>query len=105
VFSVDILPTLSNLFGLDYDSRLIVGRDVFSEDEPLVLWPSYSWKTDKGCYDSITRTFTPAEGVTVEEDYVASIQARVSNWMHYCEVVQEFDYFDYLQKILRESHE
>ena len=28
--TADILPTLLNLFGVDYDSRLLVGRDVFS---------------------------------------------------------------------------
>ncbi len=37
VYSLDILPTLSNLFGLPYDSRLLVGRDVFSQQPPLVL--------------------------------------------------------------------
>lgn len=25
-YSVDIIPTLSNLFGLEYDSRLLAGR-------------------------------------------------------------------------------
>ncbi|MBR2809038.1 MAG: LTA synthase family protein, partial [Erysipelotrichaceae bacterium] len=42
-YSLDIVPTLYNLFGLDYDSRLLVGRDVFSDSAPLVLWPNYSW--------------------------------------------------------------
>ncbi|MBQ1508036.1 MAG: LTA synthase family protein, partial [Erysipelotrichaceae bacterium] len=48
VFSVDILPTLSNLFGTDWDSRLMVGRDVFSRAQPLVFNMEYDWKTDKG---------------------------------------------------------
>jgi lipoteichoic acid synthase len=30
--TVDILPTLLNLFGFSYDSRLLVGRDVFSPE-------------------------------------------------------------------------
>ena len=44
VYSLDILPTLSNLFGLNYDSRLLVGRDVFSDTEPLVLWRNTAGK-------------------------------------------------------------
>lgn len=28
--NMDILPTLSNMFGLEYDSRLLMGRDIFS---------------------------------------------------------------------------
>ena len=27
--SVDVLPTLLNLFGFDYDSRMYAGRDIF----------------------------------------------------------------------------
>ena len=98
VYSLDILPTLSNLFGLDYDSRLLVGRDVFSGESPLVLWPDYSWKTDKGQYDAQSGTFTPAEGKTVDEDYLARIKSIVRNKIDYSRQVQNLDYFNYLAK-------
>lgn len=52
--SLDIVPTLSNLFGLEYDSRLLVGRDVFSDQDPLVFWPDGSWRTDRACYNAAT---------------------------------------------------
>ena len=29
--TLDILPTISNLFELPYDSRLLMGRDIFSD--------------------------------------------------------------------------
>lgn len=100
VYSLDILPTLSNLFGLNYDSRLLVGRDVFSDTEPLVLWPEYSWKTDKGTYDSGFRTFTPAEGVEVDDSYVDRIKAIVSNKISYSREVQNLKYFQVLSDFL-----
>ena len=100
VYSLDILPTVSNLFGLDYDSRLLVGRDVFSDAEPLALWPDYSWKTDKGTYDAKTNTFTPKEGVTVEEGYVEYISSQVSNKITFSRSVQSLDYYNYLAKEL-----
>ena len=101
VYSLDILPTISNLFGVEYDSRLLVGRDVFSDAEPIVLWYDYTWKTDKGSYNSETRKFTPAEGVTVDNDYVERIKNIVYNKIFYSREVQNTDYFNYLAKAMK----
>ena len=60
-YSLDMLPTLSNLFGLEYDSRLLIGRDVFSDQMPLVLWNNGSWITDRGRYNARTGAFEAAE--------------------------------------------
>ena len=102
VYSLDILPTLSNLFGVEYDSRLLVGRDIFSDAEPLVLWPNGSWRTDKGTYNSSTKTFTPAEGAAeVSTDYVSYISSLVSNKTKFSKSVANFDYYDILAKLLK----
>ena len=99
-YSLDILPTISNLFGVEYDSRLLVGRDVFSDAEPIVLWYDYTWKTDKGSYNSENRKFTPAEGVSVDDAYVERIKNIVSNKIFYSREVQNTDYFNYLSKAM-----
>ena len=96
VYSLDILPTLLNLFGIEYDSRLLVGRDVFSEAEPLVLWTNYSWLTDKGTYDARTGTFTPRDGITVDDAYVKRIKSIVGNKINYSKSVISLDYFGVL---------
>src|SRR5699024_5938254 len=70
VSSLDIVPTISNLLGLEFDSRLLMGRDVFSDAERLVIFSDRSYLTDLGHYDAITREFTPAEGAEVPEGYV-----------------------------------
>lgn len=101
VYSLDILPTLSNLFGVEYDSRLLIGRDVFSDEIPLALWPDYNWKTDKGTY--LNKTFTPAEGVTVEDGYVDYINSIVKNKITYSQSVAKQDYFNYVVKALGRS--
>ena len=101
VSALDILPTLSNLFGLEYDSRLLVGRDVFSDTDPLVFWPlTYSWKTDKGFYDAKTGEFEPAEGVEVTQEYIDSISAIVRNKTVYSRSVQYYNYFNDISRIL-----
>lgn len=96
-YSLDLLPTLSNLFGVEYDSRLLVGRDVFSEEEPLVLWTDYDWLTDRGYYDSSKGEFTPAEGAEpVDDDYISRIRARVKNKIKFSKAVLEYDYYGIL---------
>lgn len=92
-YSLDIVPTLSNLFGLEYDSRLLVGRDVFSDADPLVIWNNYSWLTDKGSYNSRTKTFTPAEGSSCGNEYAGIINRIVRNKIYYSYQTVDNDYY------------
>lgn len=92
-YSLDIVPTLSNLFGLEYDSRLLVGRDVFSDAEPLVIWNNQSWVTDKGRYNSRTRTFTPADGFNAGNEYAEYINNIVKNKIYFSYRTAESDYY------------
>ena len=100
VYSLDILPTLSNLFGLEYDSRLIVGRDVFSDAEAIALWYDYTWVTEKGTYDSESRTFIPKDGQAADEAYIQRIKDIVYNKIYYSREVQNTDYFNYLAEAM-----
>lgn len=95
-YSLDILPTLSNLFGVDYDSRLLVGRDVFSDETPLVIFENYSWKTDLGYYDAAKGTFTPNEGASVPEGYVKAVNAVVNNKVYFSRIALNKDYYGVL---------
>ena len=92
-YSLDIVPTLSNLFGLEYDSRLLVGRDVFSDQEPLVIWNNYSWVTDKGKYDANEDKFYPAEGVTEDTAYIERINKIVANKIAFSANAIDNDYY------------
>ena len=102
--SIDIIPTLSNLFGLTYDSRLLSGRDVFAENYnasqastcmPLVILPTNrgnSWITAAGTYDAKTRTFTPNPGITVADDYVDTVTSLVDAKFSYARQLIQYDY-------------
>ena len=92
--SLDVLPTLLNLFGIPYDSRLYIGRDVFSDSEAIVFNTSYDWKTDLGTYLSSTGKFTPAnDKVVIPDGYVARIKAIVKNKVNFSRVVLDYDYY------------
>jgi len=45
--NVDILPTILNLWGLSYDSRMLAGTDVFSDSEHMAVLIDKSFYTDK----------------------------------------------------------
>ncbi|MBR5782802.1 MAG: sulfatase-like hydrolase/transferase [Clostridia bacterium] len=77
----DIIPTLNNLFGFEYDSRLLMGKDILSDAQPLVLFLNRSWITDKGRYNAETKEFELFAGQTVEneQEYVENIKRIVSN--------------------------
>ena len=96
VTSIDLLPTLLNLFGLPWDARLFPGRDILSDALPVAFNAWQDWKTPLGTYTASTGTFTPAEGVKEEdipEGYVDEMRSIVRNKNIYCQRLTEYDYY------------
>lgn len=94
--SMDILPTLSNLMGIEYDSRLLMGRDIFSDAPPLVVFSNWSWLTDKARYNSKQRKLILADGETsqtVDKKYTAEIARQVNNKFTYSTKILDRDYY------------
>ena len=56
--SMDLLPTLLNLFGFEYDSRLFAGKDIFSQDEGMVIFKDRSFITDTVAYNKSDKSAT-----------------------------------------------
>ena len=98
VGQVDILPTLSNLLGLEYDSRMLAGTDALSDSEGLVIFSSRCWKSDRGFYNRYTREFTPAEGVTMtaeeQENYVSAMKKLVDYKLDSTAMIVENNFYD-----------
>ena len=76
VSSIDVLPTVYNLFGITFDSRLLMGRDALSEEDGLVMLSNRSWINENGKYDSISGKFT-AFNDNLPEDYVEKMNKKV----------------------------
>ena len=91
--SLDVLPTVLNLFGVEYDSRLLMGKDILSDAEPLVILADRSFITDKGRYNAITQKLTPNEGVEVEDGYVKKINAIIYSKYKMSRLILENDYY------------
>lgn len=78
--NVDIAPTVMNLFGMPYDSRLMMGRDIFSSGLHRVRLYNGSFITDMVRYNSDTGEAVWSDEamknytVTDRENYLTAMQ-------------------------------
>lgn len=96
--SLDIIPTLSNLMGLEYDSRLLMGRDILSDSEPLVIFSDRSWITDKAFFNAGTGEATPFKGYNIDDFYIGEIEKTVKSKFKYSAMILETDYYNIIFK-------
>ena len=96
--SIDIIPTVYNLFGLKFDSRLFMGRDMLSDDEEgLVILSDRSWISDRGTYNSIKGVFTPFnEEEELPEGYIDEVNARVNARFKMSNLILSNDYYNHI---------
>lgn len=76
---IDALPTLLNLFGIEYDSRLLVGQDILSQNEGIAIFSNRSWTTDYGTYFSKDNEFIPKGNLNIDSQYIKKINNEVAN--------------------------
>lgn len=91
--SLDVLPTVLNLFGVEFDSRLLIGRDILSDSSPLVIFSDRSFITDKGKYNAVTGEFIPNEGTEEEDGYVDKINTIIYKKYQMSRLILENDYY------------
>lgn len=93
---LDLLPTLSNLFGLEFDSRLYMGRDVFSDAPALVMFRNRSWITEYASYNYNTGEVTSFTETPVTDDYVKQIKNELNNRFTVSARILDYDYWSIL---------
>ncbi|MBR5731021.1 MAG: sulfatase-like hydrolase/transferase, partial [Firmicutes bacterium] len=70
--TVDILPTIYNLFDVDYDSRLLAGRDIFSDTTHFAMIYNKNFVTEEVKYNSSSGKATWSEGCTMTDEEKAA---------------------------------
>ncbi len=98
ISGIDILPTIYNLYGIDYDSRLYMGRDIFSEQEKVVILSDRSWITNKGKYNSVNGKFIKTtEEEFNQEEYVQKINKIANDRFTISSSILDNDYYKYVE--------
>lgn len=102
-FSADILPTLLNLFGFEYDSRLLMGNDILSDSEGLVIMSNHSFISEYGMYNADTEEFTVYNeslfsSEKEKEIYIEDTNAKINNIFKISAKILETDYYGYILK-------
>ena len=108
-YSLDLLPTLLNLFGFDYDSRMYVGQDILSDREGMVIFSNRDFLTDSVIFiekGDITTWLQDEEGNDIipddeKDDYLAAARKQVKDCYNFSTyILQENYYADVLQAII-----
>lgn len=92
--TADILPTLLNLFGVDYDSRLLAGTDVLSSGLHVAVLSDKSFLTKTFRYDAGTETVVPAdENTTVSDELAEAYRLYVDSRFQLSGNILNSDYY------------
>lgn len=89
---IDVLPTIYNLFGVKYDSRLIIGKDILSTEPGLAIFGNSSWVSDKGSYFAGSNKYISKDGEE-DEDYIKYMNKVVSNKITMSRYIMQYDYY------------
>ena len=92
--TADILPTLLNLFGVDYDSRLLAGTDVLSSGLHVAVLSDKSFLTKTFRYDAGTETVIPTdENTTVSGKLAEAYRLYVDSRFQLSGNILNSDYY------------
>lgn len=92
--TADILPTLLNLFGVDYDSRLLAGTDVLSNGVHMAVLSDKSFLTKTFRYDAGTETVIPAdESIVISDEQLEAYRLYVDNKFQMSSNIVNSDYY------------
>lgn len=91
---IDVLPTVYNLFGINYDSRLLAGTDLFSNSEGMVILDNLSWITDRGRYNSLANKYTG----DITTEYIDNINNIIQNKIIFSKNMIAYDGYNYIKE-------
>lgn len=91
--SIDIIPTVANLFGLDsLDYKAVFGSDAFAVEEHIVRFADMSFVSKDYSYDSLSEEYIILDNA-VSPEYINSINFRLMNDYRYNLLLLQYDYF------------
>lgn len=101
--ALDLMPTLLNLFGFPYDSRLFAGHDMLSDSPDMVVFADRSFITDKISYYKKDKTVIQLTDEITDEEYLDSMRSTVKAMNNFSSGVINNNYYHYVNQCLPEG--
>ncbi len=99
---VNLLPTIANLFNLDYDTRYSTGQDLFSSDyQSITVFADGSWKNEIAFYNASNDNITYYTNKEYTINEIIKINESVNNKIKYSNLAIQHNYFNYLYTNLK----
>ena len=106
---IDLLPTLLNLFNVDYDPRLYLGHDVFSDYADMAIFADGSWQDSIGYYNAVSGKFKVSndDNLTHTNEEIVDINNSIQTKQKMSALAIKSNYFknlgEALEKYKKES--
>jgi len=90
---LDLLPTIANMWGVKYDAKKVMGRDIFDPSYTGFFFSDFQpWKTDNWEYNFETNSFSYINNISNEQ---AEKELEYYKQMkEVCRLIFKFDYFN-----------
>ncbi|MFO7969061.1 MAG: LTA synthase family protein [Bacillota bacterium] len=90
--SIDIMPTVANIFGLDLNYKPILGKDIFGDQRRAVFFSNGSILTDNFFYDLELEEYTFFDDELTEEEAFIFVNEYIYR-QYINQAILEIDYF------------
>ncbi len=90
--TIDVMPTVANLFGLTFDYTKVFGEDALGNDGNIVSFADMSFVSKYFSYDSLSEEYTINDEYVTPE-YLVTINYQMINDYKYNLLVLQYDYF------------
>lgn len=95
--NADVLPTILNLWGFDYDSRLLPGTDIFSDSPHTAVLIDHSFLNDQVWFDTNTGEVRYlVDASEVPEGYVDAMNQQIAAQFDFSAQVLRNDYYRFI---------
>ena len=95
--NADILPTVLNLWGFQYDSRLLAGTDIFSDGTHVAVLRDNSFFTDKVWFNaSKNKVKYLVDESEVPEDYIENMTKLIKTKYKISKDILDYDYYRFV---------
>ncbi|MBQ4561002.1 MAG: LTA synthase family protein [Clostridia bacterium] len=94
--TIDILPTLLNLFGFEYDSRLIMGRDILAEGENTAILANQSFICSDYRFNAKTNELILTTDREISDIEIESKKSYIKSILNLSRTILNTNFYQYI---------